>query len=68
MNTLDLDERDEKQKPIFPLNMVTATIDKVPALIIKLDEAERTVAAELKTEGKMRGQGEKSIFEDNLLI
>lgn len=68
MKTLNLDERDDKQKPIFPLNMVTSTIEKVPALVIKLDEAERTIAAELKTEGKMRGQGEKSIFEDDLLI
>ena len=66
MKTLDLDERDDKQKPIFPLNLVTATIDKVPALVIKLDEAERTIAAELKGGSKMRGQGEKSIFEDRL--
>lgn len=66
MQDLNLDERDDKGKPVFPLNLVTSTIDKVPALVIKLDEAEKTIAAELRNEGKMRGQGEKSIFEDNL--
>lgn len=66
MKELNLDERDDKGKPVFPLNLITSTIDKVPALVIKLDEAEKTIAAELRNEGKMRGQGEKSIFEDNL--
>ena len=66
MKSLDLDERDDKNKPIFALNTITATIEKVPTLVIKLDEAEKTIASELKNDNRMRGQGEKSIFEDNL--
>ena len=68
MKTLDLDERDDKNKPIFALNTITATIEKVPGLVVKLDEAEKTIAAELKNDSRMRGQGEKSVFEDNLEI
>lgn len=66
MKNLDLDERDKNDKPIFALNMVTSTIEKVPNLVLRLDEAEKAIASEFKTDGKMRGQGEKSIFEDNL--
>lgn len=66
MKNLNLDERDDNNKPIFALNTITATIEKVPGLVVKLDEAEKAIAAELKSDGKMRGQGEKSIFEDNL--
>lgn len=68
MKGLDLDERDDKNKPIFALNTITATIEKVPGLVVKLDEAEKTIASELKSDSKMRGQGEKTIFEDNLEI
>lgn len=66
MKALDLDERDKNDKPIFALNMVISSIEKVPGLALKLDEAERIIASEIKTDNKMRGQGEKSIFEDNL--
>ena len=68
MKGLDLDERDDKNKPIFALNTITATIEKVPGLVVKLDEAEKAIASELKSDSKMRGQGEKTIFEDNLEI
>ena len=53
---------------IYTLNTITATIEKVPGLVVKLDEAEKTIAAELKSDSKMRGQGEKTIFEDNIDI
>ena len=68
MKDLELDEKDDKGKPIFALNTVTATIEKVPGLVLKLDEAEKAIASELKSSGKMRGQGEKTIFEDSLDI
>lgn len=66
MKDLDLNERDGNSKPIFALNVVTSTIEKVPGLILKLDEAEKAIASELKSNSKMRGSGEKAIFEDNL--
>lgn len=68
MKELDLNERDKNDKPVFALNIITSTIEKVPGLVIKLNEAEKAIASELKENGGMRGQGEKSIFEDDLDI
>ena len=68
MKTLNLQDTDDKGKPIFALNTVTSTIEKVPALVLKLDEAEKAIASDLKSSSKMRGQGEKTIFEDSLDI
>lgn len=68
MKELDLNERDKNDKPVFALNVITSTIDKVPELVIKLDKAEKLIASEINNNSKMRGQGEKSIFEDNLDI
>ena len=68
MKSLDLNERDERGKPVFPLNTVTSTIEKVPELVIKLDAAEKTIASEIKHSSNMRGQGEKTVMEDDLNI
>ena len=35
---------------------------------MKLNDAEKIIASEIRDGSKMRGQGEKSIFEDNLNI
>ena len=37
-------------------------------LVKDLDEAEKALASELKNVGRMRGSGEKTIFEDDLTI
>ena len=68
MQDLDLNERDDKNKPVFALNTITSTIEKVPSLVVKLNEAEKAVASELGNSSRMRGQGEKSVLEDNLDI
>ena len=43
-------------------------LKQLPTIVKDLDEAEKTLAAEIRSSGKMRGQGEKTIFEDGLLI
>ena len=43
-------------------------IKQIPSLVKDLDEAEKALAAEMKSTGKMRGSGEKTIFEDTLDI
>jgi hypothetical protein len=48
------------------LKEIGALIKQIPELVKNLDEAERAINAELKSQGKMRGQGEKTIFEDSL--
>lgn len=50
------------------LKDVNALIKAIPGLVKDLDEAEKALASEMKDYGKMRGQGEKTIFEDSLTI
>lgn len=68
LRDIDLTQLDDKGKPIYTLNTITATIKQVPGLAKDLDEAEKALASEMKSSGKMRGQGEKTIFEDSLDI
>lgn len=65
---IDLTEKDDKGKPIYTLNSITGTIKMVPSLVKDLDEAERSLAKEAANSSKMRGQGEKTIMEDDLNI
>lgn len=67
LREIDLNQVDDKGKPIYTLNTITATIKQVPSLAKDLDEAEKALASEMRNQGKMRGQGEKTIFEDSLL-
>lgn len=66
LRTIDLTKEDDKGKPVYTLNTITATIKLVPGLVKDLDDAEKAIAAELRNAGKMRGQGEKTIFEDSM--
>ena len=68
LRDIDLTQTDDKGKPIYTLNTVTATIKQVPSLVKDLDEAEKALARETASAGKMRGQGEKTMFEDSLDI
>lgn len=66
LRDINLQDTDDKGRPLYTLNTITATIKQVPSLAKDLDEAERALSSEMRNEGKMRGQGEKTIFEDNL--
>lgn len=68
LREIDLNEVDEKGRPIYTLNTITATIKQVPLLAKDLDEAEKALASEMRNQGRMRGQGEKTIMEDSLDI
>ena len=48
------------------LKEVGALIKQIPSLVRDLDEAEKALNSEMRNSGKMRGQGEKTIFEDGL--
>ncbi len=66
LRDINLDEMDDKGKPIYALNTITATIKLIPSLVKELDDAERALASEMRTAGKMRGNTEKTIMEDGL--
>ena len=64
LRNINLEEVDERGKPIYTLNTVVATIKQVPALVKDLDEAERTIAKEIVQNDRVRGAVEKSMYED----
>lgn len=64
LRNIDLEAIDDKGKPIYTLNTVTATIKQIPGLIRDLDEAERALAKEIAQSDKVRGAAEKAIYED----
>lgn len=68
LRNIDLEEKDDKGKPVYTLNTITATIKQVPSLARDLDEAEKALANEMRASGRMRGSGEKTIMEDSLDI
>lgn len=53
---------------IKDLKEVGALIKQIPPLVKDLDEAEKALSSEMKSSGKMRGSGEKTIFEDDLTL
>lgn len=64
LRNIDLNEVDDKGRPIYTLNTITSTIKQIPGLIKDLDEAERALAKEIAQSDKVRGAQEKSIYED----
>lgn len=66
LRNINLNDVDDKGKPIYTLNTITATIKQIPGLIKDLDEAERALAKEIAQSDKVRGAAEKSIYEDLL--
>lgn len=50
------------------LKELGALIKQIPSLVKDLDEAEKALTSEMRNAGKMRGQGEKTIFEDDLTL
>lgn len=53
---------------IKDLKEVGALIKQIPSLVRDLNEAEKALNSEMRDSGRMRGQGEKTIFEDDLSI
>lgn len=64
LREIDLGKLDDKGKPIYTLNTITATIKQIPALVKDLNEAEAAIAKEIAQSNKVRGAQEKSMYED----
>lgn len=61
LRSLDFDAMEVKE-----LKDAGALINGIPDMVKKVNEAEKALATEMKEGGRMRGQGEKTIFEDSL--
>lgn len=66
LRDIDLNETDDKGKPKYTLNTITATIKQVPELAKSLREAEDALTQEIREMGKIKGQKEKALMEDSL--
>lgn len=64
LRNINLDERDDKGKPVHTLSTITSTIKQIPALVKDLDEAERTLNKDIIAEAKARGSQTKALLED----
>ena len=63
LRELDFDNLEVKE-----FKEITAIVKQITPLIRDLDEAEKALNSEMRSSGKMRGQGEKTIFEDDLAL
>ena len=64
IRNINLDDRDDKGKPIYTLNTFTSTINQVPILVENLTKAEAAINKEIFESNKVRGAQEKSMYED----
>lgn len=67
LKEINLEDTDDKGRPIYTINSITSTIKMIPQLIKDLDDAEKAIKADMQnTSGKVRGQKEKSLLEDGI--
>lgn len=67
LREVDLDAVDDKGKPKYTINSITAALKQIPQLAKDLQETEKTVTREIEEVGRARGGNErKKAFEDGL--
>lgn len=64
LRSINITETDDKGRPIYTLNTIVTTIKQVPSLVKDLDDAERAISKEIVQNDKIRGNVEKSMYED----
>lgn len=68
LRDMDLMEKDASGKPVFKANDYASTLERLLKLCTSLKEAERQMSMDMAEVGRMRGGGEKTVFEDDLTI
>ena len=66
LETVDLNQLDDKGKPVYTINSITSAIKQVPVLAKEVKEAEKQITKELEEQARARGGNKKSLFEDGL--
>lgn len=66
LRDFDMTATDSSGRPIYTQKDVIAAIKQVPDLIKSLLETERIMNSDMAQAGRMRGSGEKTVFEDDL--
>ena len=68
LETVDLNQLDDKGKPVYTINSITSAIKQVPLLAKEVKEAERQVTKEIEEQGRARGGNTKKLFEDGVMM
>lgn len=69
LRDIDLQSMDEKGRPVYTVASIISAIKQIPQLVKDLSEAEKAVAREMAaSNGRVRGQRAKSLFEDGLKL
>ncbi len=68
LKEMDLMEKDATGKPVFKANDYATTLERLLKLCASLKEAERQMSMDMAEAGRMRGGGQKTVFEDELVI
>ncbi len=63
---LDLSAEDDKGKPKYTINSITAALRDIPKLIKELAEAEKAVISEIEDQSRRRGNKTKTVTEDGI--
>lgn len=65
LREMDFNKLDDKGKPVYTLQTITATIKQIPSLAKDLDEAERALSRDIIEEARARGSQAKGVLEDD---
>lgn len=66
LREVDLQDVDDKGKPVYTVNSITQAIKQIPQLAKDIAEAERAVAKEIEEQGRARGGNNKTLFDDGI--
>lgn len=68
LETIDMNERDDKGKTIHSISSVTSAIKQIPILVKEIVEAEKLVSKEIEEAGRARGGNNKKLMEDGIVL
>ena len=67
LEEIDLNERDEKGRPLYTISSIAQAIKQVPQLSKDLRQAEKIITAEIEEDSRIRGGSEyKAVMEDGI--
>ena len=67
LRNIDFNALEEKDK-IMALKTTASTVAQIPKLVKDLVEAEKAVTKEIQEQGRARGQGDKTLMDDGILL
>ena len=68
LETVDMNERDDKGKAVHSISTITSAVKQIPALVKEVTEAEKMVTKEIEESGRARGGNNKKLMEDGILL